>query len=132
MIKDLKEVINNSLKEILENTTEQVKKLNKNSSGSNMEIETTKKSQREKPLEMENLGKRSGDTNASINNKIQRTEKRILGIEDTIEDSDTIVKENTKCKKILTQNIQEIQNIIERQKTKTKTNKTKQNKTNKE
>jgi hypothetical protein len=34
---------------------------------------------------------------------------RISGAEDTIENIDTIIKENAKCKKILTQNIQEIQ-----------------------
>jgi hypothetical protein len=32
----------------------------------------------------------------------------------TTEDIDTSVKENTKCKKLLTQNIQEIQNTMKR------------------
>ena len=57
---------------------------------------------------MENLGKRSWATDASINNRIQEIEERISGLEDTLEDIDTIVKENTKHKKLLTQNIQEI------------------------
>jgi hypothetical protein len=35
-------------------------------------------------------------------------EERISGAEDTIENIGTTNKENTKCKKILTQNIQEI------------------------
>ena len=35
-----------------------------------MEIETIKKSQREKALELENLGKRSGVTDASVTNRI--------------------------------------------------------------
>jgi hypothetical protein len=35
-------------------------------------------------------------------------EERISGAEDTIKTIDTIVKENAKCKKLLTQNIQEI------------------------
>jgi archaellum component FlaC len=67
-----------------------------------MEIETIKKSQRETTLEMKNLGKRSGVTDANITNRIQEIEERISGIEDTIEDIDTTVKENTKCKQLLT------------------------------
>ena len=50
----------------------------------------------ETSLEMENLGKKSQVTNASINNRIQEIEERTSGIENTIEDSDTTVKENTK------------------------------------
>jgi hypothetical protein len=42
-------------------------------------------------LEMENLGKRTGMTDASIINRIQDMEERISGIEDN--------KENAKCKK---------------------------------
>ena len=42
---------------------------------------------------------------ASINNRIQEIEERISDAEDTIESIDTTVKENTKCKKFLTQNI---------------------------
>jgi hypothetical protein len=83
-----------------------------------MEIETIKKSQREATLEMENLEKRSGVTDASITNRIQETEG--------IEDIDTTVKENTKCKKLLTQNIQEIQDTMKTEKKKKKkTKKTK-------
>jgi hypothetical protein len=41
-------------------------------------------------------------------------EERILGAEDSIENMDTTIKENAKCKKILTQNIQEIQDIMRR------------------
>lgn len=52
-----------------------------------MEIETIKKSQR----------KRSGVIDASITNRIQEIEERILGAEDSIENIDTKVKENTKC-----------------------------------
>ena len=57
---------------------------------------------------MENLGTRSGVTEANITNRIQEIEERISGIEDTIEDIDTTVKENTKSKMFLTQNIQKI------------------------
>jgi hypothetical protein len=57
-------------------------------------------------MEIENLEKRSGD--ASINNGIQEIEDRISGTKDTIENVDTTVREHAKCKKLLTQNIQEI------------------------
>jgi hypothetical protein len=73
-----------------------------------MEIETIKKSQRETTLELENLGKRSEVIDASITNRIQKTEKRISVAEDNTENIDTTVKENTKSRKLLTQNIQEI------------------------
>jgi hypothetical protein len=39
-------------------------------------------------------------------------EERLSGAEDTIESIDTTVKENAKCKKVLTQNIEEIQDTI--------------------
>jgi hypothetical protein len=41
-------------------------------------------------------------------------EERISGAEDSIENIDTIIKENAKCKKILTQNIQDIQDTRRR------------------
>jgi hypothetical protein len=37
---------------------------------------------------MENLGKRTGTTNESITNRIQKMEERITGIEDLIEEID--------------------------------------------
>ena len=79
-----------------------------------MEVETIKKTQRETTLEIEILGKRSGTIDASITNRIQEIEERISGAEDTIESIDTTVKENAKCKKILIQNIQEIQDTMRR------------------
>jgi uncharacterized coiled-coil protein SlyX len=48
---------------------------------------------------MDNLEKRSGATDVSISNRIQEIEERISGIEDTIEDIDISVKENTKSSK---------------------------------
>jgi uncharacterized coiled-coil protein SlyX len=102
------------IKELQEKTTKQVKELNKTIQDLKMEIETIKKSQREKTLEIENLGKRSGVTDASITNRIQEIEERISGTEDTIENIHTTVKENAKCKKLLTQNIQEIHDIMRR------------------
>jgi uncharacterized coiled-coil protein SlyX len=63
---------------------------------------------------MENLGKRSGVIDANITNRIKEIEDRISDTEDTIESIDTTVKENAKCKKILSQNIQEIQDTMRR------------------
>jgi hypothetical protein len=79
-----------------------------------MEIETIKKSQMVTTLDIENLEKRSGVINASITNRIQEIEETISGTEDTIENIDTRVKENAKCEKFLSQNIQEIQDTMRR------------------
>ena len=57
---------------------------------------------------MENLGKRSGTTDASITNGIQEIEERISGLEDIIEEIDTTVKEKFKHKKLLTQSIKKV------------------------
>jgi uncharacterized coiled-coil protein SlyX len=51
---------------------------------------------------------------ASITNRIQEIEERISGAEDTIENIDITVRDNAKCKKLLTQNIQEIQDTMRR------------------
>jgi len=45
---------------------------------------------------------------------MQETEGRISGLENILEDTDTTIKENTKSKKLLTQNIQEIQETMKR------------------
>ena len=79
-----------------------------------MEIETTKKPQKETALKIENLGKRSGVIDASITNIIKEIEERISGAEDSIENMGSTLKENAKCKKIPTQNIQEIQDTMRR------------------
>jgi hypothetical protein len=73
-----------------------------------MEIETIKKSQKETTLKIESLRKRSGVIDESITNRIKEIEERFSSEKDTIEIIDTPVKENTKCKKLLTPNIQEI------------------------
>jgi hypothetical protein len=86
LVKDFKKGVNNSLKEIQEKAT----------------------------LEIETLGKKSGTIDASISNRIQEMEERISGAEDSKENMDTTIKENGKCKKILTQNIQEIQDTMTR------------------
>jgi hypothetical protein len=76
-VKDLKEKIQVLVKE-LEKThthTKQMKELSKNIQDLKLELKTTKKSQRETTLEIENLGKRSGVIGASITNKIQEIEE---------------------------------------------------------
>jgi hypothetical protein len=70
-----------------------------------MEIESIKKTQTEVPW-LKNLGKRTGNTDTSIINRMQRMEERISSTEDTIKDIVKPVKENAKSEKFLTQNIQ--------------------------
>ena len=79
------------------------------------EVDTIKKTQSEATLETETLGKKSGTIDANINSRIQEMEERISGTEDSIENIRTTIKENGKCKKILTQNIQEIQDTMRTQ-----------------
>jgi uncharacterized protein YeaO (DUF488 family) len=69
-VEALKEITQKSLKELQENKTKQVKELNKTIKDLKMEIETMKKSQRETTLVIENLGNRSGIIDASITNRI--------------------------------------------------------------
>ena len=102
------------LKEIQENTTKQVRELNKTIQDLKREGETIKKTQSETTLEMETLGKKSGTIDVSISNRIQEMEERISGAENSTENMDTMIKENVKCQKILTQNIQEIQDTMRR------------------
>jgi uncharacterized coiled-coil protein SlyX len=113
-VEALKEETQKSLKELQENTIKQTKEMNKTIQDLKMEIETIKKSQRKTRLEIENLEKRSGVIDVSITNRIQEIEVRISGAEDTIENIDKTVKENAKSKKLLTQNIQEIQGTMRR------------------
>ena len=49
-----------------------------------------------------NPRKKSGTIDASISNRIQDMEERISDAEDSIENMGTTIKENAKCKKILT------------------------------
>ena len=66
-----------------------------------MEVGTIKKSQRETTLQIEILGKKWGIIDANISNRIQEMEERFSGAEDSIENMDTAIKENAKCKKVL-------------------------------
>jgi uncharacterized coiled-coil protein SlyX len=78
------------------------------------EVDTIKKTQSEAKLEIESLGKKSGTIDVSISNRIQEMEERISGAEDSIENIGTTIKEKAKCKKILRQNIQEVQDTMRR------------------
>jgi uncharacterized coiled-coil protein SlyX len=49
-------------------------------------------------MEIETLGKKSRNIDASISNRIQEMEMRISGAEDSIENIGTTIKENAKCK----------------------------------
>jgi archaellum component FlaC len=91
-----------------------VKELNKTIQDLKMEVETIKKTYRETTLEIENLGKRSRVINGSITSRIQEIEERISSAEDSIENINTTIKGNAKCEKILTQNIQKIQETMRR------------------
>ena len=51
---------------------------------------------------MENLGIWSETTEENIYNRIQEVEERISGVQDTIEEIDSLVKENIKPNKLLT------------------------------
>ena len=63
---------------------------------------------------MERLDKRSGTKDVSITNRIQEMEERISATEDSLEDIHSSTKENLKCNKSLTQNIQEIWDTVKR------------------
>jgi DNA-binding FrmR family transcriptional regulator len=88
--------------------------LNKTIQDLKTEIETIKKIQRKTTQEIKILGKKSGAIDMSITNRIQEMEERISDAEDSIENIDTTIKENAKCKKILTQNIQVVQGTMRR------------------
>jgi uncharacterized protein YqgV (UPF0045/DUF77 family) len=79
-----------------------------------MEVETLKKTQRETTLEIEILGKKTGNIDASISTRIKEIEEGISGVENSIESMGTTIKENAKFEKILNQNIQEIQDTMRR------------------
>ena len=87
--------------------------LNKTIHDLKVEVLTIKKTQRETNLDIETLVKKSGKIDVSISNRIQEMEERIFGAEDFIENIEK-KKEDEKCKQILSQNIQEIQDTMRR------------------
>jgi hypothetical protein len=97
-----------------ENSSKQMMEMNKTILDLKREVDTIKKTQGEASLEIETLGKIFGTIDMSISLRMQEMEERISGAEDSIENISTAIKGNTKCKKILTQNIQEIQDTMKR------------------
>ena len=79
--------------------TKQVMELNKTIQDLKREVDTIKKTQSEAMLEIVMLGKKSGNIDESISNRIQEMEERISGAEDSIENIGTTIKDNTKRKK---------------------------------
>ena len=77
-------------------------------------VETKKKPKGETTLEIETQGKKSVTIDSRISNRFQEMEERISGAEISIENMGTEIKEDAKCKKILTQNIQEFQVTMRR------------------
>jgi uncharacterized coiled-coil DUF342 family protein len=84
-VEDLREEAQKSLKELQENMTKQVMELNKTIQDLKWEVDTIKKTQSEATLEIETLGKKSGTIDGSMSNRIQETEERISGAQDSIE-----------------------------------------------
>ena len=109
------QVLNREWINPLKNTRKysQIGERNKTVQHLKMEIEATKKTQTEAILEMENLRKRTGTTDAIITNRIQEMEDRILGIEYKIVKINASVK-RFKSKKFLTKNTREIWDIMKR------------------
>jgi hypothetical protein len=113
-IEALKKEKKKNIKEIQKNKIKQVKVLNKAVQDLKVEVETIMKTYVEATIEMENLGKRSGITDVNITNRIQEIEEDNPRLEDTLEDIDTAVNNSKHKKKLLTQNIQEIQDTKKR------------------
>ncbi|KAL6085840.1 hypothetical protein STEG23_002730 [Scotinomys teguina] len=63
---------------------------------------------------MENLSKQTGATDASIANRMQEMEETIFGVEETREEIDLLVGENSKAKKVATETIQKIWDTMKR------------------
>ena len=75
-------------------------------------MEVMKKTQTEGRLDMENLGKQIGTAETSITNRIQEIKERLSDTEDTLEEINSLIKEQNKSNKFLTQNIQEIWDTV--------------------
>jgi hypothetical protein len=73
-----------------------------------MKIETIRKPQMEVPLEIEKPRKEIRSYRYKHHQQTTRDGRDNLRCGNNIKDIDTSIKENTKCKKFLTQNFQEI------------------------
>ena len=87
----------------------QVKEMKKNHPRSKNENRNNKEITRGDNPGIRKPGKGSGVIDTTITNRIQEIEERISGVKDTIENIDTSVKENTKCKNLLPKYTEKIQ-----------------------
>ena len=67
-------------------------------------MEVMKKTQTKGRLDMQNLGKVTETKETSITNRIKEIEKRISDTDDNTEEINSLIKEQNKCNKFLTQN----------------------------
>ena len=70
--------------------------LNKSIQDLKMEVETKKKTKREKMLEIEILEKNKGTIDMSISNTVQEMKEKITGAEDSIESMEKTIIVNSK------------------------------------
>ena len=99
------EEMSKSLKNTHKNQDKAIKQVMETVQHLKEEMEVIKKTQTEGRLEMENRGKQTGTTEKSITIRIQEIEERISDNKDTIEEINSLVKENNKSNKFLTQSI---------------------------
>ena len=93
MIEDVRKDITNSFKEIQENTSKQVKELNKTIENLKMERETIQNF-----TKRDNPGDRKPRKDIESHRyRIQQLGERIYSVQDTRENIDITVKENAKC-----------------------------------
>jgi hypothetical protein len=97
-VEGLKEETQQSLKVLKENTTKQVIELNKTFQDLKNGNRNTKENPKGDNSRERNLGKTPGTIDVNISNRIQEMEVRISDAEDSIENMDTTIKENAKCK----------------------------------
>ncbi|KAL6084520.1 hypothetical protein STEG23_004211 [Scotinomys teguina] len=114
VLPELKEKTNKKFEGNKESQEQAIKQMKEIVQDLKIKIKTIKKVQTEGSLEMENLTKLTGTTDTSTTNRMQEMEQGISDVEDTIERIDSSVKENTKAKKVITQNIHEIWDTIKR------------------
>lgn len=104
------EKMNQSIRElsIKENTNKMIKTVQ----DLKEEMQSTKKAQSKENLRMENLETWTGNSEASLTERIQAMDDKISGIEDRIEWMTIFIKENVKSKNLQVLNIQKIWNTI--------------------
>ena len=108
------EEMDKSLKDTQEKQDKAIKQVMETLQDLKNEMEVMKKTETKGRLDMENLGKQTGTTEINITNNIQEIEERISETKDTIEDINSLIKENNESNKFLTQNIQEICDTMKR------------------